>query len=229
MRLFVDYNHQECDPGNLSSAESSDGNSSAYVSNHTSNIMSNSRVARGNSEPPVDYHARTGLRKSGCPFKVSGIVMGSQENLASSDDEKSTSSELQTVFGKRLRRSITPMRQPSKDDGKNYTLPRTNIADKNNQSSIEDVPFSTPFGSTQKGRGTSRHAFKTGKKPDVGQWGQPRYTSHDVNTLHDEMDTTASSITSSEIEKEITSTSNHIISFVESCLSFPDMSYRILF
>ena len=90
MRLFVDYNHQEFDPGNLSSAESSDGNSSTYASNHPSNTMSNSRVARGNSEPPVDYHARTGLRKSGCPFKVSGIVMGSQENLASSDDEKST-------------------------------------------------------------------------------------------------------------------------------------------
>ena len=216
MRLFVDYNHQECDPGNLSSAESSDGNSSTYVSNHPSNTMSNSRVARGNSEPPVDYHARTGLRKSGCPFKVSGIVMGSQENLASSDDEKSTSSELQTVFGKRLRRSITPMRQPSKDDGKNYTLPRANIADKNNQSSIEDVPFSTPFGSTQKGRGTSRHAFKGGRKPDVGQWGQPRNNSHDINTLHDEMDMTASTIASSEIKKEITSTSNHIISFVES-------------
>ena len=216
MRLFVDYNHQECDPGNLSSAESSDGNSSAYLSNHPSNTMSNSRVVRGNSEPPVDYHARTGLRKSGCPFKVGGIVMGSQENLASSDDEKSTSSELQTVFGKRLRRSITPMRQPSKDDGKNYTLPRANIADKNSQSSIEDVPFSTPFGSTQKGRGASRHAFKAVRKPDVGQWGQPRNNSHDINTCHDEMEITASTIASSEIEKEITSTSNNIISFVES-------------
>ena len=89
----MDYNYPDCDPGNSSSAESSEGNSSAYVTNNN-NIatMSSCRVSRGTSEPPADYHARTGLRKSGCPFKVSGIVMGSQENLASSDDEKSNGS-----------------------------------------------------------------------------------------------------------------------------------------
>ena len=100
----MDYNYPDCDPGNSSSAESSEGNSSAYVTNNN-NIatMSSCRVSRGTSEPPADYHARTGLRKSGCPFKVSGIVMGSQENLASSDDEKSN--DPYAIFGRRIRES----------------------------------------------------------------------------------------------------------------------------
>ena len=123
MKLFVDYNYQDCDPGNSSSAESSDGNSSTFASTNYKN-MSNSRVIRGNSEPPVDYHSKTGLKKSGCPIKVAGITMGSQENLALSDDERAN--DPYSIFGKRLRRSITPIRMVTKQEEKNSTLPRSN-------------------------------------------------------------------------------------------------------
>ena len=172
MRLFVDYNYQDCDPGNSSSAESSDGNSTAYVPNYNHpTTMSSGRVTRGTSEPPVDYHARTGLRKSGCPFKVSGIVMGSQENLASSDDEKGN--DPYSIFGKRLRRSITPVRTASYQSAKNTsTLPRPNT-DQNtpNTSNNEDMIFSTPFGTTQ----NNNSKFKTGIKSDLSHWGNPRH------------------------------------------------------
>ena len=177
MRLFVDYNYPDCDPGNSSSAESSEGNSSAYVTN-SNNIatMSSCRVSRGTSEPPADYHARTGLRKSGCPFKVSGIVMGSQENLASSDDEKSN--DPYAIFGRRIRRSITPVRtapyQPIKNAG-TFTRSTTKDNEESSKTSNNDeLMFSTPFGTTQNNNSVGKHSYKTGRKADLSHWGNPR-------------------------------------------------------
>ena len=173
MRLFVDYNYPDCDPGNSSSAESSDGNSSAYMTSHANNAtMSNGRVNRGTSEPPVDYHARTGLRKSGCPFKVSGIVMGSQENLAASDDEQAN--DRYAIFGKRIRRSITPVRtapyQPIKSAS---NLPRSSTNENQpstNTSNNDELIFSTPFGTTQSNNSIIKHSSKTGRNSGVGNW-----------------------------------------------------------
>ena len=177
MRLFVDYNHPDCDPGNSSSAESSDGNSSAYVTNNNNTTtMSSSRVSRGTSEPPADYHARTGLRKSGCPFKVSGIVMGSQENLASSDDEKVN--DPYAIFGRRIRRSITPVRTAPYQPIKNAaTLTRSTTTENEKSSKTsnnDELMFSTPFGTTQNNNSIGKNSYKTGRKADLSHRGNPR-------------------------------------------------------
>ena len=226
MRLFVDNNYQDCDPGNSSSAESSDGNNSCRLTTNNPKTMSSPRIIRGTSEPPVDYHARTGLRQSGCPFKVSGIVMGSQKNLAaSSDDEKSSSNDPYSIFGRRLRRSITPVRISTRSDVQNSTLPRSNNFEKQtNLNAVGydgNVAFSTPFGTTQNSKGVGKHPFKGQRKSDVGQWGTPRYvqnsTSHTDTNTSEETQIFSKSMESSRIEKELIQTSNDIKSFVESC------------
>ena len=110
MKLFVDNTYQEFDPGCSSSAESSSSSDDNTYRLFMNSKMSAPRVLRGSSEPPIDYHVKTGLKKSCHPIKLAGVTMGSQENLVLSDDEGSKGDNPYSVFGKRLRRSVTPLR-----------------------------------------------------------------------------------------------------------------------
>ena len=182
----------DCDPGNSSSAESStsitDYNINGTITMTASannDLVNNKRASflRGTSEPPpmhsTNYHEKTGLKRCGFPIKVAGITMGSQENLAadsSGDDESKQSHDNFSIFGKRLRRSITPLRVPPITIANSTTQPGAAYGFSN-----EDEIFSTPFGSTASKQETAKGIFQGSRKSDIGQWGQRRYQKQSTN------------------------------------------------
>ena len=168
-----------------------------------------STLIRGNSEPPGEnsYNEINGLRRSRNPIKVSGITMGSQENLAGND-------ELSSVFARRRRRrSATPVKIGGivMGDGLEEDYATSDAA-------ITNAPFGV------QNKRNSYHPGMNRKNSSVGMWGQRFFTNgdsghssdYDTNSFQVKKDTTDTAGISdvkqflTDMQKEITALTNNV-------------------
>ena len=164
-----------------------------------------STLIRGSSEPPDQspYNEINGLRRSRNPIKVSGITMGSQENLAAND-------ELSSVFARRRRRrSATPVKIGGIVMGDGLE---------------DDSEASTPFGGGGANKRNSYHPGMNRKNSNIGMWGQRFFTNgesgptppdYDTNSFEVKKDTTDSGISDvkqflTDMQREITALTNNV-------------------
>ncbi len=169
-----------------------------------------STLIRGNSEPPGEnsYNETNGLRRSRNPIKVSGITMGSQENLAGND-------ELSSVFARRRRRrSATPVKIGGIVMGDGL---------EEDYNTCDAAATNAPFGVQNKRN--SYHPGMNRKNSSVGMWGQRFFTNgdsghssdYDTNSFQVKKDTTDTVAGISDVkqfltdmQKEITALTNNV-------------------